>query len=84
MVELDEEVSSDFFKGNIRYRGISEEVCNVLQIEKKAIEREAGKEFVYILDGDMVQKRYIKTAMNTVDIVWVLDGLYEGQTLIVD
>ncbi len=84
LVELDEDVSSDLLKGTIRYRGISEEVYNILQIEKKAIEREAGKEFVYILDGDMVQKRYIKTTLHTVDAAWVLDGLYEGQTLIVD
>ena len=70
-------------KGGIKFRATLEEVRDILVLERKAVEREDGKEFVYVLDGDTVQKRFIKTAEGTVD-VWVLDGLTEGQTLIVD
>jgi hypothetical protein len=32
----------------------------------------------------MIQKRYVETALSASDAVWILDGLEEGQTLIVD
>lgn len=84
LIELDEAVLSEQLISPIKYRGITEAAYDVLYVESKAIRRDGVKEFVYLLDEDMIRKRYVKTALDTLRDVWILDGLEEGQTLIVD
>ena len=84
LIELDQDITEEQLTGSIRYRGISEEVQDILMVERKAIQYESGKEYVYVLEGDMIRKRYVETALNSSEGVWILDGLEEGQTLIVD
>jgi multidrug efflux pump subunit AcrA (membrane-fusion protein) len=84
LIELDGEIEEAQLKAGFRFRGISEDVQEILMVERGAIQQEDGKEYVYVLDGDMIQKRYVETALSASDAVWILDGLKEGQTLIVD
>ena len=84
LIELDGEIEEAQLKVGFRFRGISEDVQEILMVERGAIQQEDGKEYVYVLDGDMIQKRYVETALSASDAVWILDGLEEGQTLIVD
>ena len=84
LIELDEKVTPDDLKGNISYQGKTEELQNILVVNRDAIQKEDEKTFVNILEGGTVQKRYVVTAINNAENVWILDGLSEGQTLIVD
>ena len=84
LIELDGEIEEAQLKAGFRFQGISEDVQEILMVERSAIQQEDGKEYVYVLDGDMIQKRYVETALSASDAVWILDGLKEGQTLIVD
>lgn len=84
LIELAPNISAKQFKGSIKFRSINEDIHNILMVERKAIHREDGEEYVYILEGDVVQKRYVKTTLNSTEGVWILDGLEEGQTLITD
>lgn len=84
LIELDGEIEEAQLKAGFRFQGISEDVQEILMVERSAIQQEDGKEYVYVLDGDMIQKRYVETALSASDAVWILDGLEEGQTLIVD
>ena len=84
LIELDQEITEEQLTGIPRFRGISEDVQDILMVERGAIQYESGKEYVYVLDGDTVCKRYVVTALSSSEAVWLLDGLEEGQTLIVD
>jgi len=57
---------------------------DVLMIQRTAMTLEAGKYFVTKLTDGMVQKRYIEAAINNTQSVWVLSGVEEGETLILD
>lgn len=57
---------------------------NVLQINRRAATLEAGKYYVTKLTDGMVQKRYIQFGLNGSQTVWVLTGVEEGETLVID
>lgn len=84
IVELNEEVTEKDLLGSIKYHCTTEIIQDILVAEKGAVNREDGEYFVYVLNDDMVQKRYVKTGFENSEVVWILDGLSEGQTLIVD
>jgi len=55
----------------------------VLQVNRDFINFEETKRFVYILDGDVIRKRYITVGLTNRKAYWILDGLDEGQTLVI-
>lgn len=59
-------------------------VEDVLIVSRKAVTLEAGKYYVTKHADGMVQKRYINYGMGHVAGVWVLSGVSEGDTLIID
>ena len=79
-----EQVIENEQNGNIRYSAVTERLQDILVIDRKALEKEDNKFYVNILEGDMVQKRYVVSTINNMDVAWILDGLTEGQTVIVD
>ncbi len=84
LIELDADITEEELKGTLKYQCNTEEVRDILVADRDAVSKEAGESYVYVLNGDMVQKRYIVTGENHTDMVWILDGLSEGQILIVD
>ena len=84
LIELDESLTKEQLKANIRYVAVSEMLEDILLIDRKALEKEDNKFYVHILEGDVVQKRYVVPVINNIEVAWILDGLTEGQTLIVD
>lgn len=69
---------------NISITGNSVELNDVLMIPRTAITFDGGKSYVSILDGDMVQNRIIVSGHNTAGDTWVVQGLTEGQQVIID
>lgn len=84
LIELDEEVTPEELKGALSYRCATEALQNILVVDRKAVHTEDNKAYVNVLENDMVQKRYVVTVVNSGETIWILDGLSEGQTLILD
>lgn len=84
LIEVDQEIAEKDLKRIIKYEGTVEALSNVLVVDQRAVQREEGKLFVRILDGDMVRKRYVSAVKVNTEKMWILDGLSEGQRLIVD
>lgn len=84
LVQLDGEVSTELFSRTLKLTFETQRIHNVLTVSRKAIQTEGEKTFVYVLDGDMVQKRYIEVKTGLSATAWVLDGLTEGMTVIAD
>ncbi len=82
LVKLDEPVEEEVIKRKARYTIEVLRLNDVLLIDRHALEDENEDLFVYVLNGDMVQKRYITMGDSTSDDVWILDGLSEGQLVI--
>ena len=57
---------------------------NALLLPRRALQSSEGKYYVSILDGESVHKRFVQLGLSTTDMVWVLDGLSDGQTVIVE
>lgn len=84
LIEVDQEIAEKDLKKVIKYEGTVEALSNVLVVDQRAVQREDGKFYVRILDGDTVQKRYVAAVKVNTEKMWILDGLSDGQLLIVD
>lgn len=60
------------------------ELDNVLVVKRSAVTLEAGKYYVIKLKDGMVQKRYVDFGMNGTQTVWLLNGVEDGDTLVLD
>lgn len=86
LIRLDEEVPAAELEGNLKYQCTVEKLQGVLLIDRKAVCNEEKKKYVYVLNDDMIQKRYIVLGLNqtNADRLWVVDGLSEDWNVIVD
>lgn len=84
LIELYEEIPTEDLATSIQYQYNMEELQDVLVLERGAVYPDNGKSYVYVLEGDMVQKRYVVPGLNNMKEIWILDGVSEGQTVIAD
>lgn len=68
----------------INVEGEQVRVNDVLLIPKRSTTLDSGKNFVSILEGSSIAKRYVNVALSNTDSSWILQGLEEGQVLILD
>lgn len=66
----------------VQYSCNAQELQDVLLVDNRAIQDEGKKSFVYVLEDGKLHKRYVTAGFHNPDVTWVLDGLQEGQTLI--
>lgn len=59
-------------------------VENVFVLPRRAVELDSGKYYVNKLEDDVVHKRYVNIAVQGTGEVWVLQGIEEGETIIID
>ena len=57
---------------------------DVLLVKRSAVTLEAGKYYITKLVDGMVQKRYIEYGMGNTADVWIMNGVSEGDTLIIN
>ncbi|MBE5767332.1 MAG: hypothetical protein E7335_09250 [Clostridiales bacterium] len=57
---------------------------NVLLLSHKALVLDGGKYYVHKLVDGMVQKRFVQYIINNGTDAWMLEGVSEGETLIID
>lgn len=84
LVQLDEDVASGDLSNTLRFSADTEIVQNILVAPRGAFESEEGRSFVYVLENGITQKKYVVSQNNNTGTVWILEGLSEGQTLIID
>jgi len=81
-IVLDEYIEATNISKRPMLTAYPERIGDVVQIDSDYIVFDGTKRFVYILDGDVVRKRYIAVGMTNRKAYWVLNGLSEGQTII--
>lgn len=64
--------------------GTSEYLENVMIIPRRSITMEGGKNYVECLVNGNLQKRFINIGLSNTSIVWALQGLNVGDTIILD
>jgi len=89
LIELDGQVPEKDFKNNkiltqILVNYSTDAFQNVLMVDVDALHSENGKLFVNVLEEDTVHKRYVFPVINNGKQFWILDGVTEGQALIID
>lgn len=84
VIEVSEEIPAEELNGSIRFRCNTEEIQGALMVDRSAVKKENGKSYVYVLQDDTVQKRFVATGPYNNDKIVILDGLTEGQLLIKD
>lgn len=60
------------------------DVKNVIIASSRAIKADGGKYYVQKLTGGKLEKRYVTIALKGPSVTWVLQGLEEGETIIID
>lgn len=76
--------SEDVELRDVKVTGCTVKLDNVLLVERSAVKQEDGKPYVTKLTDDMVQRRGIIFGMSNVSDSWILVGVAEGETLILD
>ena len=69
---------------NLKISGSQVLLEDVAVVARKAVTLENGKYFVTKLVNGMVQKRYIEYGLGNASGVWIMNGVSEGDTLVVD
>ena len=83
LVQLDEAADLNDFKQGIVVTAQMESLEDVILLDPSMIRADGGQSYVNILDGESVRKSYVVTK-RIGGKIWILDGLEEGQLLIVD
>ena len=84
LVRLDSNVAASALANTLHYSADTEIVQNILIAPRSAFNSENGISFAYVLENGIPQKKYVVTKSNRTDSVWILEGLSEGQTLVID
>ena len=83
-IRINENVSPGDFQNSIVFYANTEYLEDVLVVDRKATGREDGNLYVNILEDGAVKKRYVAQGLTNTEVTWIVDGLSEGQTLIVE
>lgn len=68
---------------NLRMNVIEMAVYDTLIIPRNALSQAQGQSYVYVLEDDVIRRRYIQAGISDMENVQVIDGLTEGQTLVI-
>ncbi len=84
LIALDGNAAADALGSSPGYVCRTEDLKNVLVTDRSAVKKENGKSFVYVLEAGGIQKRFVQPGFGNVSQIWLLDGVLQGQSLIVD
>lgn len=82
LVELEEELNT-IGKNSLCFFE-KEQISKILLTDKRAVNHDDGGTYVYVLEDESLHKRYVVTGFSNSSQVWILDGLSEGQSLVLD
>lgn len=84
LVKLDTAVSQEELSNSLKYSAQTQIVQNILVVPRSAVDVENGVSFVYVLEDGTAQKKYVVSKNISPSSAWILEGLSQGQSLIVD
>ena len=84
MIRLDTEIAAQELGRTIKINAQTRILQNVLTVDSRAVNPENGKNYVFVLDGDMLRKRYVEVGVDSRETAWILDGLSEGMLVITE
>ncbi len=84
LIALDGNAAADALGSAPGYVCRTEDLKNVLVTDRSAVKKENGKSFVYVLEAGGIQKRFVQPGFGNASQIWLLDGVLQGQSLIVD
>jgi multidrug efflux pump subunit AcrA (membrane-fusion protein) len=61
---------------------LATDIDNTMMVPRRYVNPEDGKSFVYILEDDILKKRYVSTGITLPDGIQILDGLEPGQLVV--
>ena len=82
-IQLDTDGNEDLLK-NPKIVAESVKLDNIVLVNRDAVKQEGGKYYVTKLTDGMAQKRYVEIGMNNLESVWILSGVEEGETLVLE
>lgn len=80
--EIDMKTASNTLSATAQLKAVTEDVRQILVADKDVLNETNEDAFVYILQDDIVHKRYVTVRENKGDTIWILDGVAAGQDLI--
>lgn len=84
MIMTDQQLSGENMRGNFKLSFVSKEIGDILVADRKAVNGSNSETYVYVLEGDILHKRFVVAKREDGQMVWILDGLSEGQMLVLD
>ena len=84
LIALEQSADKTDYENRVVITACWESLGNTLLVKKDALTLEEGRYFANILDENGIHKRYVMTGKTNGSEVCILDGLTEGQTLILD
>ena len=72
------------FMTKMEFTAKYQELKNVLLVNKEAVRKEDGKTYAYILEDGALHKRFVTVGLSGKTHAWILDGLKEGQSVVLD
>ena len=86
LIQLDQEIDDAIVNSarglTVQFTAVTTDVRQIPIADKKALHSVNKETFVYVLDNDIVRKRYVTVQKTAGDTIWILDGVSEGQDLI--
>ena len=85
LVEVTEgELPNEIRRGSWSIMATTVSLRNILVVSQHAVDSENGNRYVTILDDNNVpHKRFVKTGVNAVNGMWILDGIKEGDRVVI-
>lgn len=87
LISLEEELPMRmmmFGMSKLEFTAEYQKLEDVLLVNKNALNKEDGKDYVYILEDGAIHKRFVTVGMSTKTQAWILDGLSAGQQIVIN
>lgn len=83
-IQLQGEVNPAEFFSAVRYEVVTRQLEDVLIVDQKALHRQGNLVYANILEDGAVKKRYVTEGWKNSEVSWIVDGLSEGQVLVME
>lgn len=69
---------------NITVTAVLQNLSDVLVVDRSAVYTSGGKKYVLIYEDGVIKKRYVTIGLEGTDKIYLLDGVSEGQQVIIE
>jgi HlyD family secretion protein len=66
---------------NVTVTATTSSTANTLTMPREALHSSGGRDFVYVVDGDVLRRTPVQVGTNNLTSIQIVSGLHEGQTV---